>query len=327
MNPRTHPRTILRRPSVAVPNATMPTVDVIVPAYNAAHFLPSALDSVIAQTFTDWRILLVDDGSRDNTAQVVAPYIQKLGPKLKYIYQENAGLPAARNTAIRNSTAEFLALLDADDRWLPHRLEKSVHRFDRPQIGLTYGFNARIDAAGNVVDTFARRNKHAEGHVAPYIYMRMLDLNCPTVTFRRKCVEDVGMFDESLRATEDRDLWVRIALKYEVALIPEVIAHYRVSPQAMTTDPERMFSAQLRFIEKHFGQPGCGKRERRIALSWIHRQRAEAFALKGQTQPAFRDALRALALYPFQLKNLRSAASLGLQSAGLTRRSALPSAR
>jgi len=85
----------------------MPKVDVIIPAYNAAKYLPTAIESVVAQTFEDWRILLVDDGSTDDTAAVVSPYLERLGPKLKYIRQENKGLPAARNAAIANSDAEF----------------------------------------------------------------------------------------------------------------------------------------------------------------------------------------------------------------------------
>src|ERR1700754_2166122 len=122
----------------------MPIVDVIIPAYNAAKYLPIAIESVVAQTFEDWRILLVDDGSTDNTAEVVAPFLDRLGSKLKYIKQENRGLPAARNTAIRNSTAEFLALLDADDVWLPCRLTESLKAFaNRPQVGLSYSLITR----------------------------------------------------------------------------------------------------------------------------------------------------------------------------------------
>lgn len=305
----------------------MPTVDVIIPAYNAAHFLPSAIESVMAQTFPDWRILLVDDGSRDNTAEIIAPYQQRLGDKLKYIHQENAGLPAARNTAIRHSTADFLALLDADDVWLPQRLELSLEKFkDRPDVGLVYGFNARIDPAGKVIDTFAKRNRHAEGWVAPYIYMRTLDLNCPTVTFRRSSVEEVGLFDETMRATEDRDLWVRIALRYKVALVPEVIAHYRVSPNAMTTDTDRMLTAQLRFVEKHFGSPGCGRIARRVALSWMYRQRAETLARKGRMREAVADAFKACVYYPFRMNNLRSALSILLRSLRPVRPADLPAA-
>ena len=118
----------------------MATVGVIIPAFNAARTLPIALESVASQTFDDWQILLVDDGSTDNTAQMVAPFLERFGPRIEYIKQENRGLPAARNAAIRASTTEFLALLDADDVWLPCRLEESVKILrERPQAGLAYG--------------------------------------------------------------------------------------------------------------------------------------------------------------------------------------------
>lgn len=289
----------------------MPTVDIIIPAYNAAHFLPMALESVIAQTFSDWRILLVDDGSKDQTPEVARMYKERLGEKLTYIRQENRGLPAARNAAIRQGNAPFLALLDADDIWLPRRLEASLQAFEnRPEVGLVYGFNDRIDAEGNVIDVWDRRNKHGEGSVAPYIYMRKLDLPCPTVTFRRSCVEAVGLFDESMRATEDRDLWLRIALRYKVALAPEVIAHYRVSPAAMSQDTGRMLRAQVRFVEKHYGSPGCGWMPRRVALSWAYRQRAEGLADTRRTGEAVRSALQSLLYWPFSVRNLRTTLSL-----------------
>ena len=289
----------------------MPKVDVIIPAYNAASFLPMALESVIAQTYSDWKIILIDDGSTDNTQDVVARYAGQLRSKLLYIRQANRGLPAARNAAIANCSAEFLALLDADDVWLPNRLEESLKRFEgRPDVGLSYGFISRIDAAGVVVDTFTNRSEFPEGHVAPQIYMRTMNLPCPTVTFRRECVEAVGVFDESLQATEDRDLWLRIAQRYTVSLVPKVIAQYRMSPHGMTTDPNRMLKAQLQFVRKHYGTPGCGRRARRVALGWIYRQRAEALAARKKRWSALASALRALGYYPFELSNIRTAGSL-----------------
>lgn len=298
----------------------MATVDIIIPAYNAARYLPAAIESVIAQTFEDWRIVLVDDGSTDNTADVVAPFVYRLGPKLKYIKQSNRGLPAARNVAIANSSAEFLALLDADDVWLPCRLSESLKCFEgRPQVGLTYGFNDRIDPEGKIVDTFDRRQKHGEGRIAPYIYMRKVDLNCPTVTFRRKCVDEVGPFDESLRATEDRDLWLRIALRYEVALVPKVIAHYRMSPNSMSADSGRMLEAQVQFIEKYYGAPGCGIMARQIALSQVYKQHATALGTRERPWAGLVSSLRAMALYPLDIDNARVAGSLLLRCAGLVR--------
>jgi glycosyltransferase involved in cell wall biosynthesis len=289
----------------------MATVDIIIPAFNAARFLPFSLESVVSQTFDDWRILLVDDGSTDNTAEAVAPFLDRLGSKLRYIKQENRGLPAARNTAIRASTAEFLALLDADDVWLPCRLSEPVKILvERPQVGLVYGLITGIDQENRPGITWLGNLSDADGHIAPQIYMRKVELPCPTITFRRKCVDEVGFFDETMRATEDRDLWLRIALRYEVGFVPKVLAYYRLSPNSMSTDPQRMLQAQLKFIRKHYGSGGCGLRPRQIALARSYKQRAEALKVQSQPWAALMSALQAVALYPFDMDNPRTAGSL-----------------
>jgi glycosyltransferase involved in cell wall biosynthesis len=200
----------------------MATVDVIIPAFNAAKYLPAALESVGAQTFEDWQIVLVDDGSTDNTAEVVAPFIDRFGPKLKYIKQENRGMSAARNAAIRASTSEWIALLDADDVWAPCRLAESIQAFaTRPRAGIAYGLITYMDHAGRPLGTFQGNAGRVEGSIAPYIYMRKVELPCVTVTIRRACIDQVGLFDETMRSTEDRDLWLRIALHHEVASSPK----------------------------------------------------------------------------------------------------------
>jgi glycosyltransferase involved in cell wall biosynthesis len=289
----------------------MAKVDVIIPAYNAAKYLPFALESVIEQTFEDWQILLVDDGSTDNTVEVIAPFLERLGPKLKYIKQNNRGLPAARNTAIRASSAEYLALLDADDVWLPCRLAESVKVLEaRPHAGLSYGLIIGIDSEGRHRGTFDGNPRHAEGRIAPYIYMRKVELPCPTMTFRKSCVDEVGLFDETMRATEDRDLWLRIALHYEVACVHKVLAYYRMSSSSMSTDPERMLRAQKQFIQKHYGSEGCGFRNRQIALARAYKQRAEALKMQNRKLAALMSSLRAVALYPLDLDNFRTAGSL-----------------
>ena len=296
----------------------MPKVEVIIPAYNAARYLPIAIESVIAQTFEDWRIVLVDDGSTDDTAEVVEPYRQRLGDKLLYIYQPNGGLPAARNTAIRNSTGEFLALLDADDIWLPNRLADSLRSFEgRPELGLTYGFISRVGPDGTVIDTFAERQRNGEGWIAEHIYTKAVDLCCPSITFRRACVDAVGYFDETMRATEDRDMWLRISQRYEVGVVPHMIALYRVSPGSMSTDSERMLQSQKKFIEKHYGTTGCGWAARRKALSKIYRQQAETFSDRGQRQKALERSMRSLLYYPLDGGTVRTAISIMLRRVGL----------
>jgi glycosyltransferase involved in cell wall biosynthesis len=289
----------------------MTKVAVIVPAYNSAKYLRAAIESVVAQTFSDWQIVLVNDGSTDDTTEVLRPFRELLGKKFIYIYQENKGLPAARNTAIRGSSSELLALLDADDIWLPCRLDETVKMMDaRPAAGLSYGLITAIDPEGNIGGTWEGNRRNAEGKIARQIYMRSVELPCPTISFRRECLEQVGPFDESLRATEDRDMWLRIALRYEVAFIPKVLAYYRVSPTSMSADPERMLRAQQQFIAKHYGSEGCGFVSRQIALARSYKQRAEMLKSKGRRGAALLSAITAIALYPLNLSNLRTAASL-----------------
>lgn len=289
----------------------MATVDVIIPAFNAAKYLPFALESVYAQSFADWHILLIDDGSTDNTSEIVAPFLERFGSKISYIKQSNHGLPAARNAAIRASTAEFLALLDADDVWLHCRLSESLKILaERPQAGLAYGLVTCIDSEGTLGSTFQGNRGRAEGRIASQIYMRKVELPCPTITFRRRCIEEVGLFDETMRATEDRDLWLRIALRYEVAFVPKVLAYYRRSPDSMSANSQRMLEAQLQFIRKHYGSEGCGMRPRQISRARVYKQKAEALKAQNQPRAALRSAFKAVALYPFDLDNIRTAGSL-----------------
>jgi glycosyltransferase involved in cell wall biosynthesis len=289
----------------------MATVDVIIPTFNAAKYLPAALESVFSQTFDDWQILLVDDGSTDNTREVVAPFLDRFGSKIQYIKQNNRGLPAARNTAIRASTAEYLALLDADDVWLPCRLADSVKAFTgRPQVGLAYGLVTGIDPEGRLLETFEGNRRKAANNIASQIYMRKVELPCPTIMFRRRCIDEVGFFDDTMRATEDRDLWLRIALRYEVAFIPKVIAYYRLSPNSMSTDPKRMLKAQLQFINKNYGSRGCGLLSRQIAWARAFKQRAEAYHRQNRPRAALMSSLQALILYPLEIDNFRTTGSL-----------------
>jgi glycosyltransferase involved in cell wall biosynthesis len=296
----------------------MPKVDVVMPAYNAAKYIPIALDSVIAQTFEDWRVLLIDDGSKDNTAEIVAPYKERLGEKLLYVQNVNGGPARARNTALSMATGEFIAFLDADDIWLPNRLMESLKSFEgRPQVGLSYGFVSRIGDDGVVIDTFADRQKHGEGRIAEYIYTRAVDMPCLTITLRRKCIDEVGMFDEAIKGPEDRDLWLRIAQRYEVALVPHLIAHYRLSPGSITSDTDKLLKAQRQFIEKHYGEEGCGRVARGKALSGVYKQRAETFGDRGQWSKALDNMARSLMYYPLNGGAMLTAGSLLLRRLGL----------
>ncbi|MGI4830326.1 MAG: glycosyltransferase family 2 protein [Janthinobacterium lividum] len=290
-----------------------PTVDVIIPAYNISRHLPTALESVINQTFQNWRIFVVDDGSSDGTEEVLRPFQDRLGARLVYTKQQNQGPSAARNTGIRQGSAGYIALLDGDDLWVPERLADSVDRLERtPAAGLSYGLVTRISETGGVIDTWRGNETPVEGKLASDVYMRRVEFPCPTITIRRTCLEEVGLFDEQMRATEDRDLWLRIAQIREVAFIPKVLAFYRTAASSASLNYEKMMNAQLHFVAKHFGEPGCGPKERQAAMARIYRQRAQGFKAEKQPWKAFVTSSRALATYPRDKDTMRTTVSLAL---------------
>src|SRR5437899_528191 len=243
------------------PVSSAPRVSVIIPAYNAAAYLQWALNSVLLQTFPDWEVIVIDDGSTDQTKSLVEDCMPAFCGKLRYVYQTNRGLPAARNTGIRHAAGEFIALLDADDVWLPARLERSVAVMDgNPDLGLVHSKVARIDTLGNVIEApSVPAAKYLSGRIAHHIYTRRAHILCPTVMFRRRCVEVVGLFDDTMGGTCDRDLWFRIAERFPVGYIAETLAYYRISPTSMSSDLRRMLTWQLLFIEKHHSRGACGK--------------------------------------------------------------------
>lgn len=282
----------------------MPKVSAIIPAFNAAKFLPQAIESVFVQTYRDWEIVLVDDGSTDNTVNIVQPYIDRAPAQFQYIYKKNQGLPRARNEAIQNARGELLALLDADDVWRPDRLTRSVAVLDaRPKAGLAHAKVARVDSEGHFIDIPPADRRYLDGQIAQHIYTRRAHIQCPTTTFRRECVEAVGGFDSAIPGTADRDLWLRIAERYEVAFIDEILADYRMSAGSMSHDLERMRAWQIQFVRKHRNRATSPKRAFQLAMASIHREQGD---LLFKTHPlrALMQYATAVAYNPFNPANL-----------------------
>lgn len=207
----------------------MPKVSVIVPVYNSEKYIAQAVDSVLCQTFHDFELIVVDDGSTDRTAEILKRY----GERLTYIYQPNSERSAARNTGIRHAKGEYLAFLDADDFWLPQKLERQVQVFDlAPEVGLVYGWAYNVDESGKKVDKgndgILRRFDAGTNVFESLLFENVVGIGgCSTVMIRADSVRQVGAFDESLVYIEDWDLWIRIAAYYPVGLVPEPLVCYR----------------------------------------------------------------------------------------------------
>jgi glycosyltransferase involved in cell wall biosynthesis len=212
----------------------MPKVSVIIPTYNYDRFLGEAIHSVLAQTFQDFELVVVDDGSTDNTKQVVSNFADE---RIKYIYQQNQGVSAARNTGISACCGDYVALLDADDVWVPQKLELQVKILDsRPDIAAVCSDVYVVDAhTGVTINRFwndGRRLGTFNPHMAPKkLLRRLLARGCfihPSSTiFRRVVFDEVGLFDESLQTHEVWELSVRILLHFDIALIDTPLVKYR----------------------------------------------------------------------------------------------------
>ena len=192
---------------------SQPDISVIIPAFNRAHTLPKALDSVLSQTLKPREIIVVDDGSTDETNAVLANY-----PGLCIISQDNRGVSAARNVGIEKAGGEWLAFLDSDDEWLKEKLEKQWDAIciDDKLICHTEEIWIRNGQRVNPM----KKHKKFGG----IIYERCLPLcviSPSSVMIHRSVFEDVGVFDESLEVCEDYDLWLRICAKYSVLFIDE----------------------------------------------------------------------------------------------------------
>jgi len=283
----------------------MPRVSVIVPSYNAAVYLPFAIESVIAQTYPDWEIVIVDDGSADNTRSVVDSFRHRLQDRLRYIHQPNLGLSAARNTGIRAVRGEYIAMLDADDVWLPHRLARAVPVLDGdPETGLVHARVVRIDVQGTVTGQLKVEPEYLSGRIARDIYTRLAHIVCPTVMFRKSCLETAGWFDEAMHATEDRDLWFRIALRYKIAYIDEVLAQYRLSPTSITSNLDRLLKGQLYFAAKHYKSGAASRLDYLRALGNIHRELGDSLFRRGAVAKSIASYFRAVTYNPLSVPNV-----------------------
>lgn len=228
-------------------SAAPPRVTVVIPAYNAARFVAQAIESVLAQTFTDFELLIVDDGSTDETSAVPARYLYD--PRVRYLrHEQNRGLAAARNTGIRHARGEFVAFLDADDFWLPEKLAVQVAALDDLQCDVCC-VAAYYRLPGGVLTVKRAVPLAGDALCASLLLGTTLPGSGSMVMARRRCFDEVGLFDEEMVALEDRDMWVRLALRYRFAFVDRpLLSIDRTRPDSMVRDGARMARGYARFL-------------------------------------------------------------------------------
>jgi glycosyltransferase involved in cell wall biosynthesis len=223
------------------------TVAVVIPAFRAASFLPAAVESVLQQTRDDWELLVVDDGSDDDSAAACRPYTEDR--RIRYVWQENAGVSVARNRGAALSGAPYLAWLDADDVWHPDKLAACLVKLrSQPDLGLVH-----TDMQAVTVDS---RHLHVLSGKEGWILDDVLLWNGCTVpgpsgmVVPRRVFEEIGGFDPQLSTAADQDFYIRVAARYRVGRVPEVLGSYRIHPAGMHTRIDLMEADHIRVYDK-----------------------------------------------------------------------------
>ncbi len=212
-------------------------VSIIIPTYNHASYLPDAIKSVLSQTFKNFEIIVVNDGSTDNTVDVLQPYMGMI----KYIYKDNGGLSSARNVGIRNSTGEYIVFLDADDMLMPDKLKiQSVILDENPDIGMVYSDEYIIYGDDKDKKYTARDGRQLpSGNIFKDLFLESF-IAVMTAMVRRTCFDRIGFFDESLLCNEDDDMWLRIATQWSILFSDYRSAIRRIHSSNMSRDRLKM---------------------------------------------------------------------------------------
>lgn len=227
-------------------------VSIVIPAYNHEAQIAETLESVLAQTYTAWEAVVVDDGSKDGTAAVAA----RFAPRIQCHRQRNAGVAAARNAGFELTLGEYVTFLDSDDLWAPRCLESLVREMERdPRVGMVYGQRCRLKD-GWVYDCIEPVHR---GRVVEKVLLKdpTLRLGVGTNLIRRSALREVGLFDSRFSTSADYDMWLRLTAAFPVAFVTETTLLYRVVPGSMHRNFDRFEQDRLGVLEKFFGEgPG-----------------------------------------------------------------------
>jgi glycosyltransferase involved in cell wall biosynthesis len=236
---------------------TTPKISVIIPTYNRANFIRNTIISVINQTYTDWELLVIDDGSTDNTHEIVDEFINK-DSRIKYFYQENSGGPSSpKNLGIEKAEGVYVAFLDSDDEWFPTKLEEQLAVFENsnnPKLGVVACYlNIKDYKTGKILST---NNEYYRGNVLDKLVSGSLNLfTASSIMTKLSILKIIGPFDTNFKISEDMDMWLRISEKgYEFDYVPLYLLNYLVHDGNIyyQNKDNDWFNYFIMLIKKHY---------------------------------------------------------------------------
>lgn len=284
----------------------MPRVSVVIPTHNRAAYIRQALDSVFVQTYSDYEVIVVDDGSTDGTQALLKPLADK--GSIRYVKQPARGVSVARNRGVGMAKGEYVAFLDSDDLFEPAKLERQVALYDQhPELGLVHCHYRKFDDHGH--DLGLRDTSQYRGNIYPQLLMQWDTLMAtPCMLMRKSVIEEVGGYDESMRWGEDLDLWRRIAQRYPADLVPEALARIRVHPAGISQQRFNALPGFERYLAKAFADdPDLPLTFKRRAYAQMYSHFALTMLGEGaapEMRLVRRLSMRSLSFQPLRLNSL-----------------------
>ncbi len=296
-------------------------MSVILATYNCRQYVGAAIASVLAQTYARLELHVVDDGSTDGTLREVAPFLSD--GRVHYHYQPNRGQTVAKNAGIRYSRGEFVAFCDADDLWLPHKLAVQVPRFaSDDRIGVVYTRSVRMDEHGTrLPPDHSDDPAYRSGHVTPDLF-KINFIPFGTAIVRRRCLDELGVFDERYRMGIDWELWLRMSVRYDFLFVDEETYMYRVWTGQMSANWRGRYDHAFRIMRDFLAQHPAAVGSTDVREAWAHSyaQRARLrSAISREYAPALHDVVRALRSQPTSRVAWKTLPAVLLAAAGVRR--------
>lgn len=277
-----------------------PKVSVIITTYNRGNFLKYAVDSVLSQTFQDFEIIIIDDGSTDNTRNVVSSYKDS---RIFYYYQSNKGQNPARNIGMKLSKGAYIAHLDSDDLWEKTKLEKQVRILDKNNnVGLVYCGTRIIDSSGNFVKLL--KLQKYKGNVLKKLIMYNFLYNGSNTLFRKECLDNVKKFDESINRMTDWEFYLKLSLFYEFYSIKEYLVSYRIHGNNMSVNYKKYEINGFKILFKIFKNEKLNpdlQKLKTLAFAMRYRFLAHRCLESNNCKQARQYALKSIKLHPHVL--------------------------
>ncbi len=285
-----------------------PLVSVIVPAYNAQEYIAATLQSLVQQSYPHLEIIVADDGSTDQTVQIVKNAIKK-DNRINLFQQTNCGVAAARNLAIRHSKGNFIAPVDADDICYPEKIEKLINCFQNldNRLGLAYSWSNSIDAYGNLIGR--GKKSEIEGDVFEYLLFQNFIGNASSCLIRKNCFDVIGFYNPSFflqqaQGCEDYDIYLRIAAHFQFKVIKDFLTGYRKTENAMSRNYKCMEkSRQLVFQDVKLRYPWIPDIVFKWSLAYYSLWLSSLAAQKGAFHHSLRYLIKAAHNDPLLIKN------------------------